>query len=73
MEQGGLRQRLTAILAADVTAVGHWGTGDVEVRLSDPSQLDAVMALVRQAFEQQSEDGYEEPQWSRALSRKHRA
>ena len=53
-------------LTRDVTAVGHWGTGSVEVRLKGPEQLDHVMALIRQSFELQGEEGYEEPQWSQA-------
>jgi predicted transport protein len=53
-------------LARDVTAVGHWGTGSVEVRLPSSEHLADVIALVRQAFEQQGEEGYEEPQWSQA-------
>ena len=53
-------------LGRDVTAVGHWGTGSVEVRLADADQLEDVMALVRQSFERQGEEGYEEPQWSQA-------
>ena len=53
-------------LARDVTAVGHWGTGSVEVRLASFDQLEDVMELVRQSFEQQGEEGYEEPQWSQA-------
>jgi uncharacterized protein with ParB-like and HNH nuclease domain/predicted transport protein len=52
--------------AADVSGIGHWGTGDVLVRLTDASELDAVLDLVRQAFEKQGEDGGEEPQWSQA-------
>jgi uncharacterized protein with ParB-like and HNH nuclease domain/predicted transport protein len=53
-------------LARDVTSVGHWGTGDVEVRLKTTDGLEEVMALVRQAFDLQGEEGYEEPQWSQA-------
>lgn len=53
-------------LGRDVTAVGHWGTGSVEVRLANLDQLEDVMALIRQAFEHQGEEGYEEPQWSQA-------
>jgi uncharacterized protein with ParB-like and HNH nuclease domain/predicted transport protein len=52
-------------LGRDVSAVGHWGTGDVEVRLSGADQLEGVMALVRQAFDLQGEEGADEPQWSR--------
>jgi uncharacterized protein with ParB-like and HNH nuclease domain/predicted transport protein len=53
-------------LCRDVTSVGHWGTGGVEVRLAALGQLEDVMALVRQSFERQGEEGYEEPQWSQA-------
>jgi len=37
--------------------VGHWGTGDVWFALASEDQLDDAMHLVRQAFEQQREDG----------------
>lgn len=50
----------------DVSGVGHWGTGDVEVRLTSAEQLEGVMTLVRQAFDLQGEEGADEPQWSRA-------
>jgi predicted transport protein len=56
-------------LGRDVSAVGHWGTGDVEVRLSGVDQLEGVMALVRQAFDLQGEEGADEPEWSRTVSR----
>jgi uncharacterized protein with ParB-like and HNH nuclease domain/predicted transport protein len=53
-------------LARDVSTVGHWGTGSVEVRLKAFEQLEDVMALVRHAFELQGEEGYDEPRWSQA-------
>ena len=40
-------------LAKDVTNLGHWGNGDVEVSLSKPEELPYVMGLVLQAFEKQ--------------------
>ena len=40
-------------LANDVTNLGRWGNGDVEVGLSKPEELPYVMGLVRQAFEKQ--------------------
>ncbi len=40
-------------LAKDVTNLGRWGNGDVEVSLSQPEELPYVMGLVRQAFEKQ--------------------
>ena len=43
-------------IANDVTNVGRWGNGDVEVRLSSRDELPYVMGLVRQAFEIQMGD-----------------
>ena len=40
-------------LAKDVTSVGRWGNGDVEVGFSKQEELPYVMGLVRQAFEKQ--------------------
>ena len=53
-------------LTRDVTTVGHRGTGSVEVRLKTADHLEGVMELIRQSFEVQGEEGYEEPQWSQA-------
>ncbi|RMH41336.1 MAG: DUF91 domain-containing protein [Gammaproteobacteria bacterium] len=39
-------------LGRDVRGIGHWGTGDVEVAFSNPEQLDAVMALIEQSYQQ---------------------
>ena len=44
-------------MCKDVTGIGRWGNGDVEVGLSSPEQLDDVMALVRQSFDKHIEDG----------------
>jgi uncharacterized protein with ParB-like and HNH nuclease domain/predicted transport protein len=41
----------------DVTNKGRWGNGDVEVPLSDASQLPYVMKLVRQALDKQMDNG----------------
>ncbi len=38
--------------ARDVRNVGHWGTGDVEVALKSPDELDALTALITQAYQQ---------------------
>jgi predicted transport protein len=40
-------------LCKDVSDVGRWGNGDVEVNLSTLEQLPYVMSLVRQSFEKQ--------------------
>ncbi len=44
-------------LAKDVTNIGRWGNGDVEVVLGLPEELPYVMGLVRQAFEKQMGNG----------------
>lgn len=38
-------------LARDVTNLGRWGNGDVEVAMGQLEDLPYVMGLVRQAFE----------------------
>ena len=40
-------------LAKDVTSLGRWGNGDVEVGLSEAEDMPYIMGLVRQAFEKQ--------------------
>ncbi len=44
-------------LAKDVTNLGRWGNGDVEVGLSNAEELPYIMGLVRQAFEKQIGNG----------------
>lgn len=44
-------------LAKDVTNIGRWGNGDVEVGLSTTGELPYVIGLVRQAFEKQMGNG----------------
>lgn len=44
-------------LAKDVTNLGRWGNGDVEVGLSSLDELPYVIGLVRQAFEKQIGNG----------------
>lgn len=43
-------------LCKDVSGLGKWGNGDVEVRLSSLSELDKVMDLIQQAFDVQMEN-----------------
>ena len=40
-------------LAKDITNIGRWGNGDVDVGLSDAADMPYVMSLVRQAYEYQ--------------------
>ena len=44
-------------IAKDVTNLGRWGNGDVEVVLQAREELPYIMGLVGQAFEQQMGDG----------------
>lgn len=37
----------------DISGLGRWGNGDVEVKLESPDQLPYVLGLIRQAFDQQ--------------------
>ena len=47
------------MIAKDVTNLGRWGNGDVEVGLNSKDELPYVMGLVRQAFEKQMGNGGE--------------
>jgi len=40
-------------MAKDVTNLGRWGNGNVEVGLNSPEDIPYVMGLIRQAFEKQ--------------------
>ena len=40
-------------VCADVTNLGRWGNGDVEVGLSRPDELPYVLGLIRQSFDRQ--------------------
>jgi predicted transport protein len=44
-------------IAKDVTNLGRWGNGDVEVGLTSFEDLPYVMGLVRQSFEKQIGNG----------------
>jgi len=44
-------------IARDVTNLGRWGNGDIEVGLNKLEELPYVMGLVRQAFEKQMGNG----------------
>ena len=46
-------------IAKDVTNLGRWGNGDVEVSLNRSEDIPYVMGLVRQAFEKQMGNGVE--------------
>ena len=43
--------------AKDVTNVGRWGNGDVEVGLASLEDLPYVLGLIRQSFEKQMGNG----------------
>ena len=44
-------------MCKDVTGIGRWGNGDVEVGLTSVDELPYVMGLVRQSYEQQMGEG----------------
>jgi predicted transport protein len=44
-------------LCKDVTNLGRWGNGDIEVGLDNLDDISHVMALVTQAFERQIDTG----------------
>ena len=44
-------------LARDVTNLGRWGNGSVEVALQSPDEIPYAIGLVRQAFEKQMDNG----------------
>jgi uncharacterized protein with ParB-like and HNH nuclease domain/predicted transport protein len=44
-------------ICKDVAGLGRWGNGDVEVRLSDLTELPYVIGLVRQSLERQLGNG----------------
>lgn len=39
--------------ARDVSNIGHWGTGDVEIRVDDLSQIPEAISLIKQSFNSQ--------------------
>ncbi len=43
-------------LCKDVSGVGRWGNGDVEVGLHNLNEIDDVIDLIQQAFDKQMED-----------------
>ena len=42
-------------ICRDITDIGRWGNGDVEIRLTASKQLEDMMYLIHQAFEKQSD------------------
>ena len=48
-------------LCKDVTGLGRWGNGDVEVGFNSLDDLPYVMGLVRQSYERQMGDGGGQP------------
>ena len=47
-------------MCKDVTNLGRWGNGDVEVALASLNDLPYIMGLVRQSYERQMGDGGQE-------------
>jgi len=52
--RGWVRKRSFKIDASGThptTTKGHWGTGDVEIRLSSLEKVGSVVELIKQAYE----------------------
>ena len=47
--------------ARDMSQQGHWGTGDVEISLSTPADLDAAKVLILAAYEGKAAPVYSNP------------
>lgn len=43
-------------ICKDISGLGRWGNGDVELNVSSFAELDSAMDLIRQAYDKQSED-----------------
>jgi predicted transport protein len=41
----------------DITDKGHWGNGDVRIKLKSLDQIDYAMFLIKQSFDYQKENG----------------
>lgn len=46
-----------AVKTRDVSKIGHHGSGDTEIVLQQPSQVDAVFDVIRQAYEKGQKQG----------------
>jgi predicted transport protein len=44
-------------IARDISGIGRWGNGDVDIGLSSEDELPYVIGLVRQSFERQIGNG----------------
>lgn len=42
-------------ICRDITGIGRWGNGDVELFMEHKDQLDQVMEIVKQSFDAQGE------------------
>jgi predicted transport protein len=43
-------------LCKDITGLGRWGNGDVEVFFEHTSEIDDVMELIEQSYRKQAEE-----------------
>lgn len=54
MVKGELKDKLEK--ARDVSSSGHWGNGDYQLDITDMSELDYAMELIRQSYNKQVEE-----------------
>ena len=38
-------------MARDVSSIGHWGTGDIELRIDLPEMVEYALTLIAQAYQ----------------------
>lgn len=43
-------------ICKDITNLGRWGNGDVEVSMRDVSEIDQVMEIIEQSFNIQNDE-----------------
>ena len=44
-------------ICKDITGLGRWGNGDVELFMEHQDELDQIMEIVKQSFDAQAEGG----------------
>ncbi len=42
-------------ICRDITGIGRWGNGDVELFMEHKDELDQIMEIVKQSFDAQAE------------------
>lgn len=56
-------------LAEDVSGKGHWGNGDYRIKLTDTTDLDYVLYLIKQSYEVNSNETPHSKMWAKRKSK----